>query len=119
MKYADYDKKIINEEDILKYKYLFEEEIEDKKRELAEFIDRANERVKLIKEWEENKKFSILGHLGKNGRDKEIMLIIRYNDGTQRDERYTFNKISDARVRLAELKEKYTGVDWSKFEEEI
>ena len=119
MRYTDYDKKVCSDEDILKYKYLFEKDIADKQRELVEFIDRANKRVRLIKEWEESKKYSVLGHLSKNGRDKEIMLIIRYNDGTQRDERYSFNKIGDARVKLDELKEKYSGVDWSKFEGEL
>lgn len=84
-----------------------------------DFIDRANERIKWIKECEENKRYSILGRLYKDGRNKGIMLIIKFEDGTQRDERYTYTKITDARIKLEELKEKYSGVDWSKFEEEI
>jgi hypothetical protein len=119
LRYADYDKRIYSENDIMRYKAIFEKDILDKATELSEFIKRANERVKLIKEWECNKKYSVLGHLNKNGREKEIMLIIRYEDGTQREERYSFNKIRDVRLKLVELKETYTGVDWSKFEEEI
>lgn len=119
MRYAEYDRKICNDEDVLRYKNLFEKDIADKQNELQEFIKRGNERVKWIKESEENKEFSILGGLRKNGRNKEILLIIRYKDGTQRDERYLYGKIGDAKNKISELKEKYSGVDWSKFEEEI
>lgn len=119
MKYADYDRSVCSIEDLNKYKNLFEKDIADKHKELDEFIERANERVKWIKECEENKRYSILGHISKNGRDKEIMFIIRYEDGTQRTERYSYSKIGEVRTKLTELKEKYSGVDWSRFEEEF
>lgn len=119
MRYADYDNKVLTESDLEKYKILFERDIEEKKNELDAFIDRANKRIEWVKECEINKNFCILGRTFKSGRKKEIMLIVRYPDGTQRDERYSFDKISEMRDKLSELEEKYTGVDWSKFEHEI
>lgn len=38
---------------------------------------------------------------------------------SDRDERYSFSLISDMRKKLSELREKYSGVDWSGFTEEI
>lgn len=119
MRYADYDERIITEQDLKKYKQYFEKDIADRQRELEQFIERANERIELIKKYEEDKQFIILGHTYKDGHKKEILLIIRYPDGTQRNERYSFDKIAELRAKLDELKEKYSGVDWSKFEEEI
>lgn len=119
MKYKEYDREIFDENDILKHKNMFEKDIADKQKELSEFIKRANARIKWVKECEENKMYSVLGRIGKEGRDKYIILIIRYEDGTQRNERYKSNKIADMRVKLDELKEKYSGVDWSKFEEGV
>lgn len=119
MRYADYEKMIMNENDLIRYKRQFEKEIADKQKELSEFIDRAHKRLKQLKEYEENKQFVIVGGLRRKGRGKEILLIVRYPDGTQRDERYSFDKIAELREKLGELKEKYSGVDWSQFSEEI
>ena len=119
MRYADYDNKILTEKDLERCVILFEKDIEDKKKELEAFIDRATERIEWVKECENNKNYCILGRTFKSGRKKEIMLIVRYPDGTQRDERYSFDKISEMRDKLSELEDKYTGVDWSKFEHEI
>jgi hypothetical protein len=119
MKYADYDKMVYNENDMVRYKALFEKDILDKATELSKFLDRANERIKWIKECEANKKYSILGSTQKSGKDKSILLIIRYEDGSQRDERYNYSKITELREKLTELREKHNGVDWSKFREEI
>lgn len=55
----------------------------------------------------------------KDGKNKLILLIIRYPDGTQRDERYSFSKISEMRSKWEELKETHAEVDWSKFCEDI
>jgi hypothetical protein len=119
MRYSDYDKSIYTSEDIIKYKRLFEKDIADKQKELSEFVDRANERIKWIEECEINNDYSILGRLYKDGRNKNVLLIIRYKDGTQRDERYSFNKIAEAKKKLSELQEKHSNVDWSKFELDI
>lgn len=119
MRYADYDRKVMTEQDLEKYRQYFEKDISDKQKELREFIDRANARLKIIKEYDKNKQFVILGSTHKDGRKKEIMLIIRYPEGTQRDERYSFDKIAELRIKLEELKEKYSGVNWSGFDEEI
>jgi hypothetical protein len=119
MRYADYDRMVYSEEDILKYKNLFEKEIVDKQKELSEFLNRANERVKCIKEWEENKRYKILGSTYRTGKEKRILLIIRYEDGTQKDERYKFDRIGDLRSKLLQLKEIHSGVDWNMFREEI
>ena len=119
MRYADYDNKVLTETDLERYKILFERDIEEKKNELDAFIDRATKRIEWVKECEANKNFCILGRAFKSGKKKEIMLIVRYPDGTQRDERYSFDKISEMRDKLSELEDKYTGVDWSKFEHEI
>lgn len=119
MRYADYDRSIKSVADLEHYKSVFEKDIANKQKELEEFISRANERIKWIEECESNKDYSVLGRAFKDGRNKLIILIIRYPDGSQRDERYTFVKISDLREKMEELKNKYFGVDWSKFEYEI
>lgn len=119
MRYADYDKRIATESDLEKYKEYFLKDIEDKKKELDEFINRANQRIARLKEYEMNKQYSILGGTHRDGKKKEILLIIRYNDGSQRDERYSFDKVAELRIKLSELKEKHSDVDWSKFTEEI
>lgn len=119
MRYADYDNSIYSDLDLKKYNRLFEKDIEDKKKELQNFIERAKKRIEWIKECEKNKDYSILGRTFKDGRNKAILLIIRYPDGTQRDECYSFNKISEMRDKLSELENTYSGVDWSKFEHEI
>ena len=119
MKYSDYDKRIYNEEDILNYKRMFEKDIAEKQRELSEFLDRANDRLKWLNACEEDKRYIILGRACKNGKNKDILLIIRYEDGTQRAERYSYSKISDMRSKLEELKNKYSNVDWSQFVDEF
>lgn len=119
MRFADYDKRISSVTDLEKYKEYFEEYISDKQRELEDFIIRANNRIKWIEECEKNKNYSILGRTYKDGRNKSILLIIRYPDGSQRDERYSFSKIKELRDKMSELQEKYSGVDWSEFEYEI
>lgn len=119
MNYSDYDKRIYNEEDILEYKRMFEKDIASKQKELSEFLDRANNRLKWINEQEKNNKYRILGRTYKNGKNKDILLIIKYEDGTQKDERYSYNKVSDMRDKLEELKVKHCGVDWSQFVNEI
>ena len=119
MRYADYDNKVLTETDLERYVILFEKDIEDKKKELEAFIDRATERIEWVKECENNKNYCILGRTFKDGRKKEILLIVRYPDGTQRNERYSFDKISEMRDKLSELEDKCTGVDWSKFTHEI
>ena len=119
MRYVDYDKRVLTNSDLERYKRIFEKDIENKKKELEDFVERAKKRIEWIKECENNKNYSILGRTFKQGRNKEIMLIIRYPDGTQRDERYSFSKISEMRNKLIELEGVYSGVDWSKFEHEI
>lgn len=119
MRFADYDNKFCDEAGFMKYKEYFEKYIEEKKKELEQFLLRGNERIEKIKEWEAAKNYKILGRLFKDGRNKEIMLIIRYPDGTQKDKRYIFSKASEARDKLEELRKFHSGVDWSLFEEEI
>lgn len=119
MRYEDYDNEIMCENDIEKYKKFFEEDIERKQKELLEFIERAEKRVEWINSCIINKTYQILGGTYKNGKNKEIMLIIRFPDGTQKNERYKFKYVSDMREKLNELKLKYNGVDWSNFDEKI
>ena len=117
MRFSDYDNKFCDEEGLSEYRKCFEEHIRRKQKELDEFLVRGNERIEKIKEWESLKNYKILGRLFKVGRNKKIILIIRYSDGTQKDERYTFSKISEARNKLEELRKYHSGVDWSEFEE--
>jgi hypothetical protein len=119
MKYSDYDKCVFSNNDLARCKRIFEENIASKQKELDEFINRANKRIEYIKISEKNKNYCILGGLRKSGNNKDILLIIRYEDGTQRDEKYSYSKIADARSKLAELKEKHKEIDWSNFKEEI
>ena len=119
MKYLDYVNKVMSVKDLEKYQKFFEEDIINKQQELLDFIEQSKERIKTLEEYEMNKQYSVLGHTDRDGRNKYILLIIRYVDKTQRDERYTFSNIKDLRVKLKELKEKYSGVDWSGFTEEI
>ena len=119
MRFADYDNRFATEEEMQKYKIYFEKYISRKQKELEEFLERGNERLRTIEKWEKEKNYKILGRLFKSGRNKGIMLIIRYPDETQRDERYEYSKIADARGKLKELREIHSGADWSAFSEEI
>lgn len=117
--YNSYLQSICTEQDFKKYKKFFDEDIAKQQKALEEFVVKAEERLNIVKQYEDNKQFVILGSTMKDGRNKEILLIIRYPDGSQRDERYSFGSIADMRSKLAELKETYSDVDWSKFEEDI
>lgn len=119
MRYADYDSKVFTTVDLERFKKYFEGDIKKKQEELSDFIERAEKRLQWVTECEANKNYSILGRAMKDGKNKLILLIIRYPDGTQRDERYSFSKISEMRSKLEELKETHAEVDWSKFCEEI
>ena len=117
--YALYDTQINTVDDLKKYKTLFENDLEEQKRKIDEFVERANKRIEWVKECENNKNFRILGNTFRNGKNKEILLIIRYPDGSQRDERYSFSKITELRSKMSELQEKYSGVSWDEFIYEI
>ena len=105
--------------DIDKFKQEFDNEIQTRLKQIDDFVAQAEQRIKIVEEYEQNKQFCILGSTYKKGITKNILLIIRYEDFTQRDERYSFNTIKEMRTKLAELKEKYNWVDWSGFNEEI
>lgn len=119
MRYSDYDTKVFTTSDLEKYIKIFEKDIINRQKQLLDYKDRANNRIRWIEECEVSKNYCILGGTMKNGRNKSILLIIRYPDGTQRDIRYSFNKVSEMRKKLQELKTVYSGVDWTKFTEEI
>ncbi|WP_395548802.1 MULTISPECIES: hypothetical protein [unclassified Lacrimispora] len=119
LRYSDYDKSIYYEKDVIEHKRLFEKDIADRQKELSEFLDRANIRVEWINKCEQEKRYSISGRTYRDGKNKNILLLIRYEDGSLRQERYSYVKISDMRSKLDTLKSKYCGVDWSKFTDEI
>lgn len=119
MRYSDYDNSVTTIEDLERYKKYFQEDIAKKEKELSDFIDRGYKRIKWIKECEKNKNYSVVGGTMKDGKCKSILFIIRYPDGTQREERYNFTKIAEMRNKLQELKTKHDGIDWSLFHEEI
>lgn len=117
--YLEHLKDVFCETDINKFKQKFDNEIQTLLKQIDDFVAQAEQRVKLVEEYEQNKRFCILGSTYKEGRTKNILLIVRYEDFTQRDERYSFNTIKEMRLKLAELKNKYNWVDWSGFNEEI
>ena len=119
LRYSDYDKSIYYEKDVIEHKRLFEKDIADRQKELSEFLDRAVTRVEWINKCEQEKRYSISGRTYRDGKNKNILLLIRYEDGSLRQERYSYVKISDMRSKLNTLKSKYDGVDWSKFTDEI
>ena len=119
MNYKQYDRYIFSQKNLDKYLEAFNKDIEQRKHEIIEFEKRAKDRIALIDNWEKQKNFIILGSTYKNGKTKVILLIKRYPDQSQRDERYEFNKIADMRKKMLELEEKYSGVDWSKFERDV
>lgn len=119
MRYSDYIVNVTTLNDLKKYKEMFEKNIANKQKELADFIERAYAKIEKIESYEASNQFCILGYTYREGRIKKILLIKRYPDGTQRDERYSFEKMSDLRKKLQELREFYSGVDWSQFQEEI
>lgn len=119
MEYSDFDRRIMTQNDLEHYKKIFEKDIQDRRQKLDSFIQRGIERLEWIQTCEKNKEYRIFGGMHKHGRQKEILCIVRYPDGTQRDERYSFSKISDAREKLKELRDKYSDVDWSAFTEEF
>lgn len=112
-------RRIFSEEDKAKIISKLHDEIEEMKREIESVSTAADERIEYVQHSLKDKKYSILGRTFKNGKKKEILLIIRLEDGTQFDERYVFDKIVDMRNKLSELKEKHSDVSWDNFEEEI
>ena len=119
MNYEQYDRYVFTQKNLDKYLEEFNKDIERRKQEIIEFEKRAKERINLIDNWEQQKNFIILGSTYKNGKTKVILLIKRYPDQSQRDERYEFNKIADMRKKMIELEEKYSDSDWSNFVREI
>ena len=115
MNYEQYDRYVFTQKNLDKYLEEFNKDIERQKQEIIEFEKRAKERINLIDNWEQQKNFIILGRTYKNGKKKVILLIKRYPDQSQRDERYEFNKIADMRKKMIELEEKYSDSDWSNF----
>ena len=119
MYYKQYDRYVYTKNDLEKYLKKFNQDIEQQKQEIIEFEKRAKERISLIDNWEKQKNFIILGRTYKSGKKKGILLIKRYPDQSQRDEKYEFDKVADMRKKMLELEDKYSGVDWSKFERDI
>lgn len=119
MNYEQYDRYVYTKSDLDKYLEKFNQYIEQQKQEIIEFEKRAKERIALIDNWEQQKNFIILGRTYKSGKKKGILLIKRYPDQSQRDEKYEFDKVADMKKKMLELEDKYSGVDWSKFEKEI
>lgn len=119
MNYKSYENCVFTQEDLDWFVKKFYKDIEEQKQRILEFEKHAKDRIALIDNWEHQKNFIILGSTYKNGKKNVILLIKRYPDQSQRDERYEFNKIADMRKKMIELKEKYSGVDWSKFKKEI
>lgn len=119
MNYKQYDKYVYTKNDLEKYLERFNKDIEQQKQEIIEFEKRAKERIALINNWEQQKNFTILGRTYKNGKKKGILLIKRYPDQSQRDEKYEFDKVADMRKKMLELEDKYSGVDGSKFERDV
>lgn len=119
MNYMKYINKISTIEDMERYKKIFENDIAEKQKELNNFVSEAKKRIEWVNQCEVEHNYKILGSIYKSGRNKEILLIKRYPDGTQSDERYTYNKIKDCREKLKELQEKYNDVDWSQFINEL
>lgn len=116
MDYSYYDNYIYKEEDLRK---MVAELNKEHNAAIEAFITRGKERIQRIKEYEEKKEYKILGSTYRDKQKKCILLIVRYPDGSQRDERYEFSKIAEMRKALAALREKYKGVDWSHFHEDI
>ena len=119
MNYKQYDRYIFTKNDLDKHLEEFNKDIERQKQEVIEFEKRAKERIALIDNWEQEKNFIILGRTYKRNKKKGILLIKRYPDQSQRDERYEFDKVADMRKKMLELEDKYSGVDWSKFEMDV
>lgn len=119
MFYEEYIKYIFSDGDIERYHRIILEDINKRQVALENFLIEANKRLENFKKLELEKKYCVVGRTYREGKNKCILLIIRYPDGTQRDERYSFSLISDMRKKLSELREKYSGVDWSGFTEEI
>ena len=117
--FLQYVTSVTDIQDLHRLKEKFNEEIKNQQDQINEFVIKSKERIALLEQYEKDNQFFVLGHTTKSGRKKEILLIIRYPDGTQREERYSFDSIKDMKLKLSELKNKYNKVDWSKFEEEI
>lgn len=80
-----------------------QQEIDKIKAEIVEVEKAAETRIEYVNDCLQNKKFSIIGSTYKNGKNKEILLIIKLEDNTQFDERYSLKKIVDMREKLTEL----------------
>lgn len=119
MNYKLYDRYVFTQKDLDGYMKDFYKDIEERKQQILEFEKRAKERIALIDNWEKQKNFIILGRTYKQGKTKGILLIKRYPDQSQVDKRYEFDKIADMRKKMLELEDKYSGVDWSRFERDV
>lgn len=119
MNYKSYESCVFTQKDLDCFVKKFYKDIEEQKQQILEFEKRAKDRIALIDNWEQQKNFIILGRTYKCGKKKGILLIKRYPDQSQRDERYEFDKVADMRKKMLELEDKYSGADWSKFKREI
>ena len=119
MNYKSYESCVFTQKDLDYFVKKFYEDIEKQKQQILEFEKCARDRIALIDNWEKHKRFIILGNTYKNGKKKCILLIKRYPDQSQRDERSEFDKVADMRKKMLELEDKYSGADWSKFEREV
>jgi len=117
MDFNDKVKNVFCQRELDMYKNIFEKEIEIMQKNLDDFVLSSKSRIKQIEKYENENDFKLLGGVRRDGKNKIILLIKRYPDGTQRDERYIFEKISELRIKLKELKEKYSGGDWTMFKE--
>lgn len=123
MDYKVFDSSVFDQNDVAELTKYFEDDIAkyvaEHRKQIEKFVERSNKRIAKIAIYNANKDYKILGRTYKSGRSKCIMLIKRYPDGTQQEENYCFDKISQLRSEMVVLKEKHIGVDWSCFEEEI
>lgn len=116
----EYDiKKVFSAESLNRMSAIYDKEIARITENKKQLIQLANDRIRQINTWEASGNYKILGSTYKNGKQKCIILIIRYPDETQRDLRFHFNKIADMRTMLNGLREKYSSGDWTSFSEDI
>lgn len=117
--FNSYLDKICTEQDLNVHVDAFQKEIQRQQQNLQLFIVKARERLNKVSEYEQLKQYKVMGGVYRVGKQKGIVLIIRYPDGTQKTERYYFDKIADLRVKLAELRSIHSDVDWSGFDEKL
>ena len=109
-------KRIFDEEDAAQIIKEYKQEVEKIESYIKLLQEESKQRILTVNRYMDNSDYQVLGRVLKHGKEKFILLTLRFPDGTQRDYRFYFNTIKEVRIKLSKLKNTLKG-DWSQFED--